>query len=146
VPSGASIAADIAAEKVDTAAIKLKTDNLPASPAAVGSAMTLADGSIVTATFGTCDFTSTMKSSITSAVPTAAAITTAVLTTQMTESYNADGVAPTLAQSQFVTMQRVVEFSIVGASIVVHKLDGTTQAFVLTTDSATNPTASTRSA
>ena len=146
VPSGASIAADIAAEKVDTAAIKLKTDNLPASPAAVGSAMTLVNGAIVTATFGTCDFTSTMKSSITSAVPTAAAITTAVLTTQMTESYNADGVAPTLAQSQFVTMQRVVEFSIVGASIVVHKLDGTTQAFVLTTDSATNPTASTRSA
>ena len=108
--------------------------------------MTLADGSIVTATFGTCDFTSAMKSSITAAVPTAAAITTAVLTTQMTESYNADGVAPTLAQSQFMTMQRVTEFSISGTSIVIHKLDGTTQAFVLTTDSATNPTASTRSA
>jgi hypothetical protein len=39
---------------VDTevAAIKAKTDNLPASPAAVGSAMTLATGSIVAATFG----------------------------------------------------------------------------------------------
>jgi|GEM_PF-4996360 len=34
-----------------TSAIKAKTDNLPASPAAVGSAMTLASGSIQTATF-----------------------------------------------------------------------------------------------
>ncbi len=40
-PAGASIAADIAAAKSDTAAIKLKTDNLPASPAAVGSQVIL---------------------------------------------------------------------------------------------------------
>jgi hypothetical protein len=32
--------------KTETAAIKAKTDNLPASPAAVGSAMTLSDGAI----------------------------------------------------------------------------------------------------
>jgi hypothetical protein len=43
-PSGASVSADIAAVKTDSAAIKLKTDNLPASPAAVGSAMTLTSG------------------------------------------------------------------------------------------------------
>ncbi|RUV16173.1 MULTISPECIES: hypothetical protein [unclassified Mesorhizobium] len=35
-PAGASISADIAAIKGDTAAIKTKTDNLPAAPAAVG--------------------------------------------------------------------------------------------------------------
>lgn len=40
-PAGASVSADVAAVKTDTAAIKLKTDNLPASPAAVGDAMTL---------------------------------------------------------------------------------------------------------
>lgn len=40
-PAGASVSADIAAAKVDTAAIKLKTDNLPSSPAATGDAMTL---------------------------------------------------------------------------------------------------------
>lgn len=40
-PAGASISADVAAVKSETAAIKAKTDNLPASPAAVGSAMTL---------------------------------------------------------------------------------------------------------
>jgi hypothetical protein len=40
-PAGASVSADVAAVKTDTAAVKAKTDNLPASPAAVGSAMTL---------------------------------------------------------------------------------------------------------
>lgn len=34
-PAGASHSADVAAVKVDTAAVKAKTDNLPASPAAV---------------------------------------------------------------------------------------------------------------
>jgi hypothetical protein len=41
-PVGASIAADIATADAVADAIKAKTDNLPASPAAVGSAMTLA--------------------------------------------------------------------------------------------------------
>lgn len=43
-PAGASVSADVAAVKVDTAAIKTKTDNLPGSPAAVGSAMALTSG------------------------------------------------------------------------------------------------------
>ena len=43
-PVGASISADVAAVKAVDDAIKAKTDNLPASPAAVGSAMTLTSG------------------------------------------------------------------------------------------------------
>jgi hypothetical protein len=43
-PAGASVSADVAAAKAETAAIKAKTDNLPAAPAAVGSAMTLTTG------------------------------------------------------------------------------------------------------
>lgn len=39
-----TVSADLAAAKADTAAIKLKTDNLPGAPAAVGSAMTLTSG------------------------------------------------------------------------------------------------------
>lgn len=35
-PAGASVSADVASVKTDTAAIKLKTDNLPTSPAATG--------------------------------------------------------------------------------------------------------------
>jgi hypothetical protein len=92
-PSGANIEADIAAIKSDTgaiktdvllipttpllagsyvapdnsdiAAIKLKTDNLPASPAAVGSAMTLSG-----------DLTSTMKTSVTTAASAATPVAT----------------------------------------------------------------------
>lgn len=41
-PAGASVSADVAA-------VKAKTDNLPASPAAVGSAMTLANGAVTAA-------------------------------------------------------------------------------------------------
>ncbi|TIN20598.1 MAG: hypothetical protein E5Y51_02385 [Mesorhizobium sp.] len=39
-PTGASVSADIAAVKADTGAIKPKTDNLPAAPAAVGDVPT----------------------------------------------------------------------------------------------------------
>jgi hypothetical protein len=40
----AGVAADVASVQTDTTAIKAKTDNLPASPAAVGSAMALTTG------------------------------------------------------------------------------------------------------
>lgn len=43
-PAGASVSADVAA-------VKAKTDLIPASPAAVGSAMTLANGAITAAVF-----------------------------------------------------------------------------------------------
>jgi len=71
-------------------------------------------------------------------------IVNAVLTTAMTESYNADGAAPTLAQALFVTMQRLTEFAISGTTITVNKLDGTTAAYTLTLDDATSPTSSER--
>ena len=45
------VAAILAAVDTEVAAIKAKTDALPASPAAVGSAMTLADGAITSAKF-----------------------------------------------------------------------------------------------
>ncbi len=48
-PAGASHAADVAAVKSDTGAVKAKTDNLPSSPAAVGSQMNLADGALTSA-------------------------------------------------------------------------------------------------
>jgi hypothetical protein len=57
-PAGVSLAADVAAVKSDSAAIKAKTDNLPASPAATGDAMAV-----------TGDFSATMKSSLNAATP-----------------------------------------------------------------------------
>lgn len=71
-------------------------------------------------------------------------IVNAVLTTAMTESYNADGAAPTLAQAMFLCMQRLTEFAISGTTVTVKKLDGSTTAYTLTLDDATSPTSSTR--
>lgn len=68
----------------------------------------------------------------------------AILTRAMTESYNADGAAPTLAQALFAILQRLTEFSISGTTITVKKLDGSTTAFTLTLDDAGSPTSSTR--
>lgn len=98
----------------EVAAIKAKTDNLPASPAATGD------------------------------IPSAASIATAVHTTQMTESYAADGTAPTLAQALYLVMQSMTEMAISGTTITVKKLDGSTTAATFTLDSATTPTSRTR--
>jgi len=68
----------------------------------------------------------------------------ALLTTQMTEAYAADGVAPTVAQALFAIMQRLTEFAISSTTITVKKLDGSTTAFTLALDDATTPTSSTR--
>jgi len=58
-PTGASLAADVATIDAVVDAIKAKTDNLPASPAAVGSQMTLADGAITSTKFATDAITAT---------------------------------------------------------------------------------------
>lgn len=84
------------------------------------------------------------NSAYTGTPPTAAAITTAVLTTQMSEAYNADGTAPTLAQALFVTMQAVTEFAISGTTKTVKKLDGSTTAYTETLDDSSSPTSITR--
>lgn len=68
----------------------------------------------------------------------------AVLTTQMTESYNADGTAPTLAQAVFLILQMLTEKSVSSTTLTVKKLDGSTTAATFTLDSATEPTSITR--
>jgi len=82
-------------------------------------------------------------------LPTNAELTTAItalLTTQMTEAYAADGTAPTLAQCLFLIQQSLHEFSISGTARTVKKLDGSTTAAVFTLNSATSPTSTTRTA
>ena len=70
----------------------------------------------------------------------AADLVTSVLTTQMTESYAADGVAPTVAQALFAIQQFLLDKDVSGTTLTVRRLDGTTSAFVLTLDDGTNPT------
>ena len=76
--------------------------------------------------------------------PVVVDITEDILTTQMTEAYAADGVAPTLAQAIFAILQQAGEFAISGTTITVKKLDGSTTAMTFTVNDSTNPTSRTR--
>jgi len=67
-----------------------------------------------------------------------------ILTTQMTESYAADGNAPTLAQALFNIQQFLNERSVAGTVQTVKRLDGTTAAMTHTLNDPTNPTSITR--
>jgi uncharacterized protein YoxC len=69
---------------------------------------------------------------------------TALLTTQMTEAYAADGTAPTLAQALFLIQQTLTEFAIASTTVTIKKLDGSTTAATLTLDSDSAPTSATR--
>lgn len=60
------------------------------------------------------------------------------------ESYAADAVVPTLAQSLFMLLSALTQFSITTTAITTKRLDGTTAAMTYTMDSATNPTSRTR--
>ena len=71
--------------------------------------------------------------------PTAAAIATAVLTTQMTESYRSAGAAPTLAESMFETIAQLGDFAIVSTPKTIRNLAGNA-AKTFTLDSDTAPT------
>ena len=67
-----------------------------------------------------------------------------ILTTQMTESYAADGAAPTLAQALCLIQQQLGDFTISGTTLTVNKLDGSTPAATFTLNDATTPTSVTR--
>lgn len=77
-------------------------------------------------------------------IHTQSSIADAVLTTQMTESYAADGTAPTLAQAQFAIQQFLQETNVSGTTLTVKQLDGSTTAMTFTLDDATSPTSLTR--
>ena len=68
----------------------------------------------------------------------------ALFTTQLTEAYAADGVAPTPAQALFLIMQMLTEKSVSGTTVTTKKLDGSTTALTLTLNDATTPTSITR--
>jgi hypothetical protein len=69
----------------------------------------------------------------------------ALLTTALTESYAADGVAPTLTQAVLLILQRLCDASLSGTTLTIKKLDGNTTAATLTTDDDTTPTSVSRS-
>lgn len=72
------------------------------------------------------------------------AIIEAAPTTQITESYAANGTAPTRDQALMAIHQMLMQFAISGTSITVKKLDNSTTAFTVTLDDDTNPTSAAR--
>ncbi len=115
--------------------------------ATVGSRSTYAGGAVASVTNPVTVGTNNDKTgySLTVTPPTAAQIATAVLTTAMTESYNADGSPATLAQASYVIMQMLTEISFSGTTATVKRLDGVTTAYTLTINDASLPTSITRS-
>jgi hypothetical protein len=112
------------------------------------TAAKIADGAIDSATFaaGTTIPRCTLVDTATTVTNqlAAATIATAVLATQMTESYASNGTAPTLAQAAFAIHQMLMNFVISGTSLTVKKLNNSTTAFVVTLDDATSPTGAAR--
>lgn len=65
-------------------------------------------------------------------------------TVAVTESYNADGSAPTPVQALMLILQMLTESSVATTTLTVKKLDGSTSAATFTLNSATAPTSITR--
>lgn len=95
---------------------------------------------IDTATMRGTDGANTVVPDVAGTAPTLSEI----FTTQLTESYAADGVAPTLAQALMLIQQSIGDFSIAGTTITTKKLDGSTTAATYTLDDGTSPTSRTR--
>lgn len=116
----------------EIADIKAKTDLLVTFPTNFSSLGINASGHISRVTL--VDQTTTNSDMI-----TASAIATAVFTTQLTEAYAADGIAPTLTEAIFLIQQAFTEFTISGSIISVKNLAGT-MAAEYTMDNAILPT------
>lgn len=76
--------------------------------------------------------------------PSTAAQVAAILTTQITEAYRANGAAPTLAQFMSEVLGHLGESSISGTTKTVKRFDHSTSAETFTLDDATNPSSITR--
>jgi len=130
---------------IDLANVGSPTTTLVLSGTTIGVATTVTNGVTVTTNNDKTGY------SLATTPPTASAIATAVLTTQMTESYAADGTAPTLAQAMFLTMQKVGESTVPGTASstvtqTIKKLDGSTAAatYTISLDGSGNVIGSTR--
>lgn len=151
--TAAKVAADVSQEirnEIDTnstglAAIKAKTDNLPSDPADASD--------LATAIGGVLSAISALNDLDAAEIRTALGLASANLDTQLaackgttaiTESYAANGVAPTRDQALMAIHQYLMQFAISGTSYTVKKLNNTDPAFVVGLDSATTPTSAAR--
>jgi len=140
----------------EVAAIKAKTDALPASPAnettlaalvttvgVAGAGLTAADDAVIAAIAALNNIAAGAAMTLTSAERNA--IADAYLARSLgTEAVSADNAVPTVAQAFFEILSLLGEFSISGTTITCKKRDGTTTLFTSTLDSSSAPTSRTR--
>lgn len=155
-PAGASTAADIAAVKAQTAAIETDTQdiqsrlpaaltgagNIKADALAVSGSATAADN--IEVVFDTDFATAYDTTGNAWVVKLTSDYEFAKGTVAMTESYAANGVAPTPIEALYGVQQTLQMFGISGTSLTVKKLDNATTAFVVTLNDATSPTGAAR--
>lgn len=142
-PAGASVSADVAAVKSETALILTDTNELQTDWVNGGRLDLILDArmaeSSINTTAGAVDtVTTTTTNTDMVAEPTT------LLTTQMSESYASDGIAPTVAQALFAIQQFLQERSTATTTVTVKRIDGSTTAMTFTLDDATTPTSITR--
>jgi len=103
-------------------------------------------GSVTGLTASNLDATisSRLASASYTAPPTAAQNATAVLTTQMTESYATLHSAPTLAQGIFEVRSLLAEKSVATTTLTTKKIDGSTTAGTYTLNDSVSPTSITK--
>jgi hypothetical protein len=132
--AGTDIAADIIALKAETVSILADTNELQGDWVNGGRLDLILDAILV-------DTGTTIQDLINGLADISVSD---ILTTQMTESYSADGTAPTLAQAVFLMLQFLYERSVTGTTATIKKLDGSTAAATCTLDDGTDPTSITR--
>jgi len=115
------------------AAIKAKTDNLPADPAST-SALVAGLTTVLNAVGALHDLS---PSEVLAQI-------TAALTTAVADSVPVDGARPSIAQAAYMNAQFLLERKVTGTALTVFKPDGVTALMTLTLDSATAPTAISR--
>lgn len=98
----------------------------------------------ITLTGGQVSIDATSKTGLRLGATGLSDVSATILTTALTESYAADGAAPTLSQAIFAIQQMMQERAISSTTMTVKKLDGTTTAMTFTLDSASSPTTITR--
>jgi hypothetical protein len=152
IPTVTSVTNQVTANMTAISGDSVAADNLEA--AADGTGYNLGGGAVVAASV-----TGNVGGSVGSVTGAVGSVTTvtdktgytlsnagvdALYTRALTESYAADGAAPTVAQALCLIQQALTEFAITATSLVVKKLDGTTTAATMTLNDATSPTSITR--
>ena len=145
-----TILVDTAAMQPLVAKIPLSDGTITWNATALASVNAECDTAITDAALATAANLATVDTVVdsilvdTAEIGVAGAGLTAILTTQMTEAYAADGTAPTLAEAVFLIQQTIGDFSIAGTTITTKKIDGSATAATYTLDDGTNPTSRTR--